>query len=97
MRLVLLATLLMVTGAANATTWMDVSCAVGLSSEPGGTFQFIDGEKEQPTTACKLTKAQELTCADGQKREMVALPDNQVMVDGVRLFAVGDKNPEICD
>lgn len=83
-----------VAGPAHALSWSDRGCASGLAVE-GQDFRYMD--QEGANSLCKLTSAQELTCDDGKTRKLVALPDDQVMVDNVRMFVVGDKNPAICD
>ena len=59
--------------------------------------EFLYTNQEGASIPCKLTAAQELTCGDGKKRQLVSLPDNEVMVDNVRMYVVGAANPFICD
>ena len=94
MRIALIAFAAIFAESASATTWSDIGCSVFINNERGG-FEFRNGEAEP--VQCKLTAAQELTCDDGQKRQMVAIPDNGIWLDGVELYAIGDDNPAICD
>jgi hypothetical protein len=81
-------------GPAGASTWSDIGCSVFINNDKGG-FEYKAGESEP--VKCSLTDAQELTCADGKKRHMVAIPDNGIWLDGVELYALGEENPAICD
>ena len=94
MRNILIAFAVILTDPAGATTWSNRGCTEGIVSEG---YEFLYMNQKGASIRCKLITAQELTCDDGQKRRLVSLPDNEVMVDDVRMYVVGAANPSICE
>ena len=94
MKIALIAFTVALAGPAGASAWSDIACSEGIKTE-GRDFTYInDGGA---SVLCKLTAATELTCDDGKTRQIVSLPDNELMVDNVRMYVVGPDNPAICD
>jgi len=95
MKTALFAAALMFAAPASATTWSDIGCGVGLISK-GWTFQSISSAGRD--VECKLTDATTLTCADGSAHKIETLPDNGIMMDGVRLVVLdGSDDSIVCD
>jgi hypothetical protein len=87
--------LLALASPATATTWSDIGCGIGLISE-GHIFQSIKGDGTK--VKCELKSADTLTCADGATHKIVVLPNNEIMLDGVRLYVVTNADDSIvCD
>jgi hypothetical protein len=77
------------------TMWFDEGCWSGLISSDGAKFRrYVSTGTD---VECALTGTV-LACADGSVHKMEILPNSEgIMLNGVRLYVVGDENPAICD